>query len=68
MGFLSVGAGLDFVAGTQARAPALVRALAAEWLWRLVTDPRRLARRYASCLAILPGLAHEALSARRSRA
>ena len=68
VGFLSVGAGLDFVAGTQVRAPALVRALAAEWLWRLGTDPRRLARRYASCLAILPGLAHEALSARRSRA
>ena len=68
VGFLSVGAGLDFVAGTQVRAPALVRAFAAEWLWRLGTDPRRLARRYASCLAILPGLAHEALSARRSRA
>lgn len=66
VGFLSVGAGLDFVAGTQVRAPALVRAFAAEWLWRLGTDPRRLARRYALCLAILPRLAREALVSRGS--
>lgn len=64
VGFLSIGAALDFVAGTQARAPALVRAAAAEWLWRLVSDPRRLGRRYADCLAVLPGLAREALTAR----
>jgi exopolysaccharide biosynthesis WecB/TagA/CpsF family protein len=56
-GFLSIGAGLDFIAGTQTRAPVLVRALAAEWLWRLGTNPGRLARRYALCLAILPRLA-----------
>ena len=56
MGFLSIGAGLDFIAGTQKRAPALVRALAAEWLWRMLGNPRRLAGRYAACIAILPGL------------
>jgi len=55
-GFLSIGAGLDFVAGTQTRAPAFVRAVAAEWLWRLATDPGRLARRYGACIVILPGL------------
>ena len=64
-GFLSVGAGLDFLAGTQIRAPAWVRSLAAEWLWRLGSDPRRLAGRYAACLAILPGLAGAAIRARR---
>lgn len=66
-GFLSVGAGLDFLAGTQTRAPRLVRALAAEWLWRLCADPRRLARRYALCAAVLPGLAAEALTIRKGR-
>ena len=55
-GFLSIGAGLDFLAGTQTRAPAWVRAIAAEWLWRALGNPGRLAGRYAACLAILPGL------------
>ena len=64
-GFLSIGAGLDFVAGTQVRAPALVRAFAAEWLWRLGTDPRRLAGRYAACIAILPDLIRDAVETRR---
>ncbi|MDG4649639.1 WecB/TagA/CpsF family glycosyltransferase [Roseibacterium sp. SDUM158017] len=64
VGFVSVGAGIDFVAGTQRRAPRLVRALALEWLWRLSNDPRRLFRRYASCVAILPALARGALSMR----
>ncbi|WP_299359660.1 WecB/TagA/CpsF family glycosyltransferase [uncultured Paracoccus sp.] len=65
MGFLSVGAGLDFLAGTQTRAPGWVRSLAAEWLWRLLLDPRRLARRYADCLAILPRHAARALRTRK---
>ena len=59
-GFVSIGAGLDFIAGTQVRAPALVRRLALEWLWRLVGNPARLARRYGACFAILPGLARDA--------
>ena len=65
VGFLSIGAGLDFLAGTQARAPAWVRAVAAEWLWRLGSNPRRLAGRYASCIAVLPALAGAALDTRR---
>jgi exopolysaccharide biosynthesis WecB/TagA/CpsF family protein len=64
IGFISIGAGLDFIAGTQTRAPRWVRAIAAEWLWRLVHDPRRLAMRYAACFAILPGLTLAALRAR----
>jgi N-acetylglucosaminyldiphosphoundecaprenol N-acetyl-beta-D-mannosaminyltransferase len=65
VGFVSVGAGVDFVAGTQARAPKWVRAIAMEWAWRMVSSPRRLVRRYAECFAILPGLA---LQARKDRA
>lgn len=67
VGFLSIGAGLDFVAGTQRRAPRVVRRLAAEWLWRLAGDPARLARRYGACLAVLPGLTLAALRVRRDR-
>lgn len=65
IGFVSIGAGLDFIAGTQNRAPAWVQAIAAEWLWRLLGSPRRLAARYAGCLAALPGLTGKALRARR---
>ena len=67
VGFLSIGAGLDFIAGTQRRAPRLVRMLAAEWLWRLASNPARLAARYGACLLILPGLTLRALRARLSR-
>lgn len=41
-----VGALLDFAAGRVSRAPDWVRALRAEWLYRLAQEPRRLARRY----------------------
>lgn len=66
MGFASVGAGVDFIAGTQTRAPKWVRAIAMEWLWRAMSAPRRLIPRYASCAAILPGQALQALRLRRS--
>ncbi|KPQ06991.1 MAG: Teichoic acid biosynthesis protein [Rhodobacteraceae bacterium HLUCCA12] len=55
MGFASVGAGLDFLAGTQKRAPGWVRALAMEWLWRMLSNPRRLGVRYLRSALILPG-------------
>lgn len=64
-GFLSIGAGLDFISGEQTRAPAWVRAIAAEWLWRLLGNPRRLAGRYGSCILSLPGLMLRALVVRR---
>lgn len=65
IGFVSIGAGLDFIAGTQKRAPKFVRLLAAEWLWRLLTNPKRLALRYARCFGVLPRLLRSALKARR---
>jgi N-acetylglucosaminyldiphosphoundecaprenol N-acetyl-beta-D-mannosaminyltransferase len=43
---LGIGASLDFVAGRVRRAPAWVSRAGFEWLFRLVQDPRRLARRY----------------------
>lgn len=41
-----VGASLDFLTGRQSRAPRVLRRLSLEWLYRLLTDPRRLWRRY----------------------
>lgn len=43
---MAVGAFLDFTAGNVVRAPAVVRAVRAEWLFRLAQEPRRLGRRY----------------------
>ena len=43
---LCVGAYLDFAAGRVSRAPALVQALRMEWAYRLLLEPRRLAKRY----------------------
>lgn len=62
--FASIGAGLDFIAGTQHRAPAGFRALSLEWLWRALMQPRRMIPRYAACAAILPGEAARALRQR----
>lgn len=67
MGFLSIGAGLDFLSGRQHRAPRLVRKLAGEWLWRLALDPRRLGGRYAACIAVLPKLFGRAVRTRWDR-
>ena len=64
VGFLSIGAGLDFISGKQTRAPKWVRAIAAEWLWRLMANPKRLAARYGACVLVLPGLALRAYQVR----
>ncbi len=66
VGFASVGAGLDFLAGTQTRAPLFVRAIAMEWLWRALSSPRRMIPRYTACAAILPGQIVAAWRRRRS--
>jgi N-acetylglucosaminyldiphosphoundecaprenol N-acetyl-beta-D-mannosaminyltransferase len=43
---LGVGAAFDFLAGTKLQAPRWMMRLGMEWLFRLVTEPRRLGRRY----------------------
>ena len=55
MGFASIGAGLDFLSGTQARAPRWARRIAMEWAWRMASDPVRMIGRYALSAQILPG-------------
>ena len=63
-GFISIGAGLDFLAGSQIRAPSWVRKIAMEWFWRMATNPARLAKRYFLCLKLLPFMAVQALGSR----
>lgn len=53
VGFICIGAALDFLAGAQVRAPRFMRNNGLEWLWRLATNPRRLAGRYARCAVVL---------------
>jgi N-acetylglucosaminyldiphosphoundecaprenol N-acetyl-beta-D-mannosaminyltransferase len=44
---MGVGGAFDVLAGLRRRAPEWMRSSGLEWLYRLVQDPRRLARRYA---------------------
>ncbi len=48
---MGVGGSLDFLAGIQKRAPKFVQKLALEWLWRMLSDPPRLVRRYIANFA-----------------
>lgn len=43
---LGVGAAFDFLAGAKRQAPRWMQSSGLEWLFRLVTEPRRLWRRY----------------------
>jgi N-acetylglucosaminyldiphosphoundecaprenol N-acetyl-beta-D-mannosaminyltransferase len=43
---LGCGAGIPFAAGQFRRAPVFLQRIGAEWMHRLLTEPRRLARRY----------------------
>lgn len=41
-----VGAAFDFLSGRKPRAPKWMRKIGLEWLFRLITEPRRLWKRY----------------------
>jgi len=43
---IGVGAVFDFISGEKKQAPVVFQKLGLEWLYRLVTEPRRLWRRY----------------------
>jgi N-acetylglucosaminyldiphosphoundecaprenol N-acetyl-beta-D-mannosaminyltransferase len=43
---IAAGATIDFLAGEQRRAPPWLQRWNLEWLYRMVNDPRRLAKRY----------------------
>jgi exopolysaccharide biosynthesis WecB/TagA/CpsF family protein len=45
---LCIGASLEFLTGKKRRAPKWMQRIGAEWLFRLLSEPRRLWRRYMS--------------------
>ncbi|MDX1914163.1 MAG: WecB/TagA/CpsF family glycosyltransferase [Methylophilus sp.] len=55
---LCVGATIDFLAGEKIRAPIWVRKIGMEWLHRLFTEPKRLAKRYFVDALIFPVLVY----------
>jgi N-acetylglucosaminyldiphosphoundecaprenol N-acetyl-beta-D-mannosaminyltransferase len=64
---LCIGASLDYLAGVRRRAPLPMQRLGLEWLFRLVSDPRRMARRYLiESPAVIALLLRERLAAGRS--
>ncbi len=42
----SIGAAIDFEAGVQKRAPQWINKIGMEWLYRLLSDPKRMYKRY----------------------
>lgn len=53
---LCVGATIDFLAGQKKRAPRWLQVLGLEWLHRMLSEPRRLAKRYARDAWVFPQL------------
>jgi exopolysaccharide biosynthesis WecB/TagA/CpsF family protein len=43
---LCIGASIDFITGAEKRAPLWIRKSGFEWVFRLIQNPRRLAKRY----------------------
>jgi exopolysaccharide biosynthesis WecB/TagA/CpsF family protein len=55
VGFMCVGAALDFISGQSRRSPRWLQRAHLEWSWRLFTNPRRLTARYfiSACVFLL---------------
>ncbi len=65
---IGVGAAFDFHAGLKPQAPAWIQRSGFEWAFRLITEPRRLWKRYIVTIpvflvAMTAALVHDALSA-----
>ena len=52
---VGVGGTFDFLAGRVKRAPAFMRSLGLEWLWRMIREPRRIGRIWRA-VAVFPVL------------
>lgn len=53
---LCVGATIDFIAGEKSRAPLWMQKIGLEWLHRMLSEPRRLAKRYIIDAIVFPKL------------
>jgi UDP-N-acetyl-D-mannosaminuronic acid transferase (WecB/TagA/CpsF family) len=63
---IGIGASLDFICGKQKRAPLWMQKTGLEWLFRLLTNPSRLTRRYYKDLVFLVTLTWRQAQALRS--
>lgn len=63
---LGVGAAFDFLSGEKPRAPVWMQRSGLEWLFRLITEPRRLAHRYLVYNSIFMVRAFQQLSGWKS--
>ena len=64
---LCIGATIDFLAGEKARAPMWMRQVGLEWLHRMLSEPKRLAKRYLIDAIVFPKLiVNEWLARRKS--
>lgn len=63
---LCVGATIDFLAGEKSRAPVWMQQAGLEWLYRVASEPKRLAKRYAKDAWIFPRLLIREFWQRRS--
>jgi N-acetylglucosaminyldiphosphoundecaprenol N-acetyl-beta-D-mannosaminyltransferase len=67
--YIGIGGTLDFLTGVTRRAPMWMQRAGLEWLHRAMSEPRRLAGRYARDLVVfLPALARQAWRGRRREA
>jgi N-acetylglucosaminyldiphosphoundecaprenol N-acetyl-beta-D-mannosaminyltransferase len=66
---IGIGGSLDFLTGVTRRAPAWMQRWGLEWIHRAMSEPRRLAGRYAKDLVVyLPAIAGQAWRGRRRSA
>ena len=62
---LCIGATIDFLAGEKARAPMWMRKVGLEWLHRMLSEPKRLAKRYLIDAIVFPKLVFKEWLVRR---
>ena len=65
---IAVGAAFDFLSGNKRQAPAIMRNSGLEWLFRLLTEPKRLWPRYREYPRFLGLLLRETIRQQRTRA
>lgn len=64
---IGIGASLDFICGSQVRAPVWLQKIGMEWCWRMMSDPKRLVKRYAKDFYYLIVLAYRQWQITRER-
>ncbi len=64
---IGIGASLDFICGKQVRAPVWIQKIGMEWSWRMLSDPKRLCKRYAKDFYYLFLLAYRQWKITRNR-